>query len=80
MRPQSLALGPVSWEVMASVTTTVDDGDQVDRRADAIERARASSRLEGLDLDPAALALTERYVTGELSSDQLLGEMIRLPL
>jgi hypothetical protein len=65
---------------MASVTITVDDGDQVGRRGDAIERARASSRLEGLDLDPATLALTERYVKGELSSDQLLEEMIRLPL
>jgi Antitoxin VbhA len=38
------------------------------------------ARLEGLELDPAAVALTQRYVAGDLTSDELLKEMIRHPL
>ncbi len=49
-------------------------------RARAIDVARASCRLEGLELSPAAVAVTERYVAGELTSEQLVEEMIRLPL
>ncbi|MDQ1443317.1 MAG: Antitoxin VbhA [Acidimicrobiaceae bacterium] len=62
---------------MAQVVTKVDD---VPRRAAAIEQARASARLEGLELDSAAVALTERYAAGDLTSDDLLDEMIHLPL
>jgi hypothetical protein len=54
--------------------------DDVPRRAAAIEQARASARLEGLELDSAAVALTERYAAGDLTSDDLLDEMIHLPL
>ncbi len=49
-------------------------------RARAIDVARASCRLEGLELSAAAVAVTERYVAGELTSEQLVEEMIRLPL
>jgi hypothetical protein len=61
---------------MAQVVTKVDD---VQRRAAAIEQASVK-RLEGLELDAAAVALTQRYVAGDLTSDDLLEEMIHLPL
>lgn len=53
---------------------------EASRRAEAIKAARASCRLEGLDLDPAALSVADRYVAGELTGEQLVEEMIRLPL
>lgn len=49
-------------------------------RARAIDLARASCRLEGLELSPAAVAVSDRYVAGELTGEQLVEEMIRLPL
>ncbi len=49
-------------------------------RAQALDVARASCRLEGLELDTAAVAVTDRYVAGELTGEQLVEEMIRLPL
>ena len=49
-------------------------------RARAIDVARASCRLDGLEPDQAAVAVTERYVAGELTGEQLVEEMIRLPV
>lgn len=54
--------------------------DERIRRADAVAQARASVRLEGVDLDVAALVIAESYVDGTLTGAQLVEEMIRLPL
>jgi hypothetical protein len=40
------------------------------QRASEIEEALASVRLEGLEPSPEGLAIFQRYVDGELSSDQ----------
>lgn len=49
-------------------------------RAHAVDEARASSRLEGIDLDEAGQAVAQRYIDGKLNGEQLVEEMIRLPL
>ena len=40
-------------------------------RRDAVTQAVASCRIEGFEPDAEYLALVERYVTGELSTDDL---------
>jgi hypothetical protein len=47
-------------------------------RASAADQARASIRLEGLELTTAGEALSDRYVAGELTGEQLAQEMVRL--
>jgi hypothetical protein len=43
------------------------------QRSKEVENAIASVRLEGLDPSTDAMALFQRYVDGELTSDQLDG-------
>ena len=40
-------------------------------RREAMTQAIASSRLEGFEPDPEFLALVERYIVGELTTDDL---------
>jgi hypothetical protein len=49
-------------------------------RAWGIAQARASSRLEGVDLSPGGQAVAQRYIDGEIDSDQLVQEMAKLHL
>ena len=40
-------------------------------RAKEIEEALASGRLEGLEPSPGAVAIFERYINGDLTSEQM---------
>lgn len=46
----------------------------------AMERAQASSRLEGLSLDPTARGLFERFIESDAPGDDLVKDMLQLPL
>lgn len=48
------------------------------RRQKAVDTARASVRLEGFTLDAETEALNARYVNGELTSDELTQEILKL--
>jgi hypothetical protein len=59
---------PVSWSSNMAVLTT----DQArTERAREVDNAIASVRMEGLEPSAEAKALFQRYVDGELSSDDL---------
>lgn len=51
--------------------------DRQDRRRKAVEQSRASIRVEGGDVTCEVAALSERYIAGELSIDQLVQEGLR---
>ena len=42
-----------------------------EKRAQDIENALASGRLEGLEPSPEALAIFQRYINGELTLEQM---------
>lgn len=63
---------------MASSTPVAQSEAQL--RAQAMERARASLRLEGMDLSPAALAVAQRHAASDKTGKQLVEEMSKLPL
>ena len=44
-------------------------------RQSRVARAVASVRLEGLDLTPAAKAVFDRYVAGELTTGRMVAEV-----
>ena len=46
-----------------------------DERREHIANALASVRLEGLEPSPAALAIFDRYVAGEISMEQMGAEI-----
>ncbi len=52
--------------------------EEQERRRQAVETARASTALSGFEPDPAAEALNARYVTGELTSDELTAAILTL--
>lgn len=52
---------------------------EVSRRL-AMERVQASSRLEGLSLDPDAQALFERFADSDATGEDLVTHLLRLPL
>lgn len=49
-----------------------------DARRRVVDQARHSTELEGGRTDPAARALQERYVAGEISADELVEQTRRL--
>ncbi len=54
----------------AQATRTISDGER-QRRQKAVDYARGSVRLEGFVLDDDINALNQRYVNGELTSEEL---------
>lgn len=50
------------------------------RRRRAVDQARHSSEMEGLQSDPEGRALQERYVVGELSVTELIDRTRELVL
>lgn len=51
--------------------------DREQRRRDA-ESTLASLRIEGLEISPAAQAISDRYVAGEITVDQVVEEILSL--
>ncbi len=51
--------------------------DERHRRQKAVDDARGSVRLDGFVLDPDIEALNQRYVDGELTSDELTAAIKR---
>lgn len=54
----------------AQAARTISD-DERQRRQKAVDYARGSVRLEGFVLDDDINALNQRYVNGELTSEEL---------
>ena len=52
--------------------------DELARRRKAVETARVSSQLSGFEPDPEAEALNARYITGELTRDELTAAILAL--
>lgn len=48
------------------------------RRRKAVDTARASNQLSGFEPDPEAEALNARYITGELTRDELTAAILAL--
>ena len=48
------------------------------RRQRAVETAYASMRLSGHELSPEFVALNQRYIDGEITSEQLTAEVKRM--
>ena len=59
---------------MGVVTTPITDAERAERRA-AAERALASLRLENLEPTASAKAIVERYISGEITTDELVQEV-----
>ena len=59
---------------MADTTPTATKGKRAERRA-RVARAVASVRLEGLEPSAAAKLVFERYVSGELTADEMTAEI-----
>lgn len=57
----------------------VDTGPEFAKRRDAAREALASMRLAGGEPTAAFLALTERWIVGELDEEQVIEEIKRLP-
>ena len=57
-----------------AASRSITDQERVQRRA-RIERAIASVRLEGLEPTAAARAIFNRYVSGELTIDEMGAEI-----
>ena len=57
-----------------AVTTPITKQQRAERQA-AAERALASVRLEGLEPTESAKAIFERYISGELTIDELVQEI-----
>jgi hypothetical protein len=55
------------------MSVTITDQERAERHA-RIERATASVRLEGLEPTDAAKSIFERYVSGELTIEQMGAE------
>ena len=53
------------------------EGEQA-RRCKAVETARQSTRLSGIELDPEAEVLNARFIAGELTSDELTAAILAL--
>ncbi len=60
-----------------AVRSPLSDEEQT-RRRKAIETARVSSQLSGFEPDPAAEALSVRYIAGELTRDELTTAILAL--
>ena len=59
---------------MSSAVTPITEQEKVERKA-RIDRARASVRLEGLEPSDTANAIFDRYVSGELTIEQMGAEI-----
>lgn len=57
-------------EGFVAASRSITDQERMERRA-RIGRAIASVRLEGLEPTPAAKAIFDRYVSGELTIDEM---------
>ncbi len=59
---------------MAAITTPITEQERAERQA-AAERALASVRLEGLEPTESAKAVFQRYLSGQLTVDELVQEI-----
>ena len=59
---------------MAGITKPITDQERAERQARVV-RAVASVRLEGLEPTGAARAVFDRYVAGELTSQEMTAEI-----
>jgi hypothetical protein len=55
---------------MSVAITPITEQERVERRV-RVERAKASVRLEGLEPTDAARSIFDRYVSGELTIEQM---------
>ncbi len=59
---------------MAGITKPITDEERTERQA-RVARAVSSVRLEGLEPTEAAQAVFDRYVAGDLSTDEMAAEI-----
>jgi hypothetical protein len=59
---------------MAGIIKPITDRERTERQA-RVQRALASVRLEGLEPSEAAKAIFDRYVTGDLTTQEMAAEM-----
>ncbi len=59
---------------MASIPQSIPNRERTERRA-RVARAVASVRLEGLEPSGAAEAVFDRYVSGELTAQEMTAEI-----
>ncbi len=59
---------------MAASLKPITEQERAERRA-RVARALASVRLEGLEPTDAAKAVFDRYVTGDLTADEMAAEI-----
>ena len=62
---------------MAESAPPITDRDRAERQA-RVARAVASVRLEGLEPTAAALAVFDRYIAGDLTTQQMTAEIQEL--
>lgn len=65
---------------MNQITTRrpkISDAERA-RRKEAVDFARGSVRFEGFVLDEATEALNARYIDGDLTSEELTAEILKL--
>lgn len=62
---------------MAESAKPITDRDRAERQA-RVARAVASVRLEGLEPTAAALAVFDRYIAGDLTTQQMTAEIQEL--
>lgn len=53
-------------------TPRQSEDEEQDRRRAAVDQARHSSQMEGVQSSPAGRELQEQYVDGEISAEQLV--------
>jgi hypothetical protein len=54
--------------------------DEQARRRHAVEQANAHNRIEGIFPNPAADAIYERWIAGDIDSDEVTRQINALPL
>ena len=59
---------------MAGILKPLTDRERIDRKA-RVRRAIASGRLEGLEPTEAARAIFDRYVAGDLTTEEMAAEI-----
>ena len=57
--------------------STPSDVAEQERRRFAVETARGNQRAEGIHVTPRLRALQERFIAGELSSEEVIAELKR---
>jgi hypothetical protein len=59
---------------MAGITKPITDGERTERQV-RVARAVASVRLEGLEPTHAARAVFDRYIAGDLTTQEMAAEI-----